>query len=85
MAERIKKKANEGAVLEEYYTIIKEPGARCVDHVTPDDGSACFITEEIVHCTMATNSVDTLQAVFCDDSAVDTGRVGGVIKRLKLF
>ena len=53
--------------------------------VTLDDGSACFITEEVVHCIIATNSLDALQDVTCDGAAVYTGRVGGVIKRQKFF
>ena len=74
-------KTNDGTVLE-HYTNIKEPGAQYVDCVALDGGSACSITEEIVHCIIATNSVDTLQGAICDGTAVDTGRVGGVTKRL---
>ena len=78
-------KTGEGTVLEEHYPITKELGAQYVDYVNPNDGSACSITAEIVHLVIATNSIDTLQGVICDGSAVNTARVGGVIKRLKLF
>ena len=78
-------KTSEGTVLEEHYTIIKEPGAQYIDHVTPDDGSACSTTGERVYCIVATNSVDKLHGFICDGTAVNTGWVGGVIKQLELF
>ena len=55
------------------------------DHVTPDDGSARSIADEIANCIVATNSLDTLPGVVCDGTAVNTGRVSDVIKRLELF
>ena len=56
-----------------------------MDNVTPDDGSARSIASKLISCIIATNSEDTLQAVICDGTAVNTGRVSGVIKRLELF
>ena len=78
-------KTREGTILEEHYTIIKEPSSQYVDHVTPDDGFARSIAVEIANCIAATNSLDTLQGVICDGSAVNTGRVSGVIKCVELF
>ena len=77
-------KTSEGTVLEEHHIIIKEPGAQYVDHVAQYNGSACSITKKY-SIVIATNSVDTLQGVICDDTAVNTGWVGGVIKKLELF
>ena len=78
-------KTGEGTIQEECYTIIKEPGSQYVDHVTPDDGSARSIASEVISYIIATNSEDTQQAVICDGTAVNTGRVSVVIKRLELF
>ena len=78
-------KTSEGTIQEERYTIIKEPSSQYVDHVTPDDGSAYAIASELFSCIIATNGEGTLQAVICDGTAVNTGRVSGVIKRLELF
>ena len=54
-------KTREGTIQEEHYTIIKEPSYQYVDHVTPDDGSARSIADEIANCIVATNSLDTLR------------------------
>ena len=78
-------KTREGTIQKEHYTIIKEPSSQYVDHVTPDDGSARSIADEIANCIVATNSLDTLPGVICDGTAVNTGRVSGVKKRLELF
>ena len=56
-----------------------------MNHVTLGDGSARSITEEIANCIIPTNSLDTLKGVIFDDTAENTGRVSGVIKRVKLF
>ena len=42
--------------IQEHYTIIKEPFSQYVNHVTPDDGSALSIADEIANCIVATNS-----------------------------
>ena len=77
-------KTSEGTVLEENHIIIKELGTQYVDHVAPYNGSACSITKKY-SIVIATNSFDTLQGVICDATAVNTGWVGGVIKKLELF
>ena len=64
-----------GVVQEQHYTIIKEPGAQYVNHVTPDDGSVRSITEERANCVISANSLSTLQNVICDSTAVNTGQV----------
>ena len=56
-----------------------------MNQATPDDGLACSITEEIIHCIIATNSVDTFQGVICYGTGVNIERVGGVIKKFELF
>ena len=68
-------KTSEGTFLEERYAIVKEPGAHYVDHVTPDDGSACYITEEIVYCIITTNSVavERMVAVVTQAAELKTG------------
>ena len=43
------------------------------------------MTEELANCIVATNSFDTLQGVICNGTAVNTGRLSGVIMRLELF
>ena len=75
-------KTREGTIQEEHYTIIKEPSSQYVDNVTPDDGSARSIVDKIANCITATNSLYTLHGVICDSTAVNTGRVSGVLKRL---
>ena len=45
-----------------------------MDHVTPYDDSARSIASELISCIITTtNSEDTLQAVICDGTAVNTG------------
>ena len=78
-------KTSERTIQEERYTIIKEPGSQYVDHVTPDDGSARSLVSELISGIVATNSKDTLQAVICDGTPVNTGRVSGVLKHLDIF
>ena len=43
------------------------------------------MTEELANCMVATNNFDTLQGVICNGTAVNTGRLSGVIMRLELF
>ena len=78
-------KTSEETIQEEHYTIIEEPGSQYVDQITPDDGSARSITGELISCVNGTNSEDTQQAVICNGTAVNTGKVSGVIKRFELF
>ena len=59
-------KTREAIIQEEHYTIIKELSSQYVDRVTPDDGSARSIADEIANCIVATNSLDILQGVICD-------------------
>ena len=56
-----------------------------MDHVTSDDVSARFVTEEVANCIIATKSLDTLQGVIGNGTAVNTEGVSVVIKRLELF
>ena len=53
-------KKREGIIQEEHYTIITEPSSQYVDDITPDDGSARSIADEIANSIVATNSLDTL-------------------------
>ena len=68
-------KTSEGTIQEERYTIIKNPGSQYVDHVTPDDGPVRSTASELISCIIAANSEDTLQAVICDGTAVNTDRM----------
>jgi hypothetical protein len=68
---------------EEHYAIISYPEERYVDHVMPESSKANDIAKEILSAITETNSVQTLAAVVCDGTVNNTGKKGGVIRRLE--
>ncbi|CAH2098548.1 unnamed protein product [Euphydryas editha] len=71
-------------VQEEHITIIKEPGYLYVGYVVPESGTSKNI-EKAIYSFLATEnmSLESLMAVGCDDTNINTGKVGGVIYLLK--
>jgi len=67
-----------------HYVIVSYPGDHYVDHVAPKSGKSDDITTEILSVVHETNSVDTLGAVLCDSTNVNTGEHNGVIRQLEI-
>lgn len=69
---------------EEHYTVVKEPGSAYIDHLTPDNGTSRCIADELLTLLFDKRSNETLHAVLCDGTPVNTGRVGGIIKLIEI-
>lgn len=71
---------------EDHYSLVQEPGSKFFGHITPSSGHAKNITESIFSFISkeAPESLQSLQAVGCDGTVVNTGRHGGVIRLLEI-
>ena len=69
---------------EEHYVLVKEPGDIYLTHVTPDNGTALYISEEITTFLIDSDSIDSLKALLCDGAPVNTGKMGGVPKLIEI-
>lgn len=65
---------------EEHISLVKEPGSEYIDHVTPDGGTAAAISACMMNSGLIT---ETLLAVGCDGTPVNTGTNGGAIKLIE--
>lgn len=74
-----------GMEKEDHYVLVNEPGGYYLDHFTPDQGNARSIANEIFTFIIDYKSLDSLDAVLCDGTSVNTGRNAGVIKLLELY
>lgn len=78
-------KKREGMEDEEHYVLVKEPFDIYMTHVTPDNGRARSIADEIITFIIDSNSNDSIKALLCDGTPVNTGRVAGVIKLTETY
>lgn len=65
---------------EEHISLVNEPGSEYLDHVTPDGGTAAAISECLMNSGLKTES---LLAIGCDGTPVNTGTKGGAIKLIE--
>ena len=71
-------------VVEEHQTLIKEPQSEYIGHFAASAGSSQSLFNGIIdYCDSNKLSLDDVAAIGCDGTAVNTGRNGGVIKRLE--
>jgi hypothetical protein len=71
-------------ITEEHITVISEPDSKYIGHFTPVSGAAQNIANELLQfATDKLLSINSLIAVGCDGTAVNTGRKGGIIKILE--
>ena len=73
-----------GVEHEEHVVIVKEPGDVYMDHISPDNGTARCIADELITFLIDSHSRDTLQAILCDGTVVNTGRIGGILKLIEI-
>lgn len=78
-------KTEKGNVKEEHIVLVKQPEGVYINHLTPDDGKARSIAEELITTIVDSDSTDSLDALLSDGTAVNAGRLGGVIKLVELF
>lgn len=78
-------KTKKGMEPEEHYVIVNEPNDQYVTHLTPDNGTARCISEEIITFLIDYESKDSLKALLCDAAPVNTGQMGGVIKTIEVY
>ena len=69
---------------EDHYVLISYPGDEYVDHVAPVSQKAIDICKAIMSVIINTDSSQSLRAVVCDSTNVNTGKVNGVIRRIEL-
>ncbi|KAK4299397.1 hypothetical protein Pmani_001405 [Petrolisthes manimaculis] len=71
-------------VREEHISLIQEPGAHYIGHLTPDSGTSKCIASTIIDF-LSSKEVDTSKvvAIGCDGTPVNTGLKGGVIRLIE--
>lgn len=72
-------------VKEEHISFIQEPNSFYIGHKTPESGTAdsiCHTIESILHEKGI--PVTAIKAIGCDGTNVNTGEVGGVIRKLEV-
>ena len=70
---------------EDHYIIVAYPEEEHVEHVVPQSGKAHDIAVELESVINDTESIDSLCAVACDSTNVNTGEHAGVIRSLELY
>ncbi len=71
-------------IWEGYVVVIEEPGAKYVDHITPNSCSAKAIKKKLQDLISENGSDQSVQVIGADSTSVNTGRRGGVIRCLEL-
>lgn len=69
---------------EEHIVVLSQPGSRYVDHFTPISGKAIDIAKQLLRIVEAIESVNTLDVIGANGTAVNTGCVNGAIRLLEL-
>lgn len=70
-------------VKEEHYVIVSYPNATYVDHVMPNSSRASDVAKEIISVIKGTHSEESLLAVVCDGTVLNTGKHNGIIRQLE--
>lgn len=71
-------------IKQEHYVVLSYPGNIYIDHVVPQTSKATDVAKEIACVINETDSEESLQAVLCDGTNVNTGRNNGIIRKLEL-
>ena len=80
----INRRMHKRTVVEEHITLIKEPQSEYIGHFAVSTGSSQSLFNGIIdYCASNELSSDDVAAIGCDGTAVNTGRKGGIIKRLE--
>ena len=70
--------------MEEHLTLMSEPGSNYLGHVSVSQGTSECITKAIWDFFEDKDCfTDSIQAIGCDGTAVNTGTKGGIIRLLK--
>ena len=70
-------------VKEEHYVIVSYPDGKYVNHVMPDSGTYRNVAKEILSVVTSTQSFDSLLALICDGTVVNTGKRNAVIRLIE--
>lgn len=70
-------------VKEEHYVIVSYPNATYVDHVMPNTNRASDVAKEIISVITSTHSEDSLLALVCDGTVLNTGKHNGIIRQIE--
>jgi hypothetical protein len=79
----VKNRGIRRTVKEEHYIIVAFPQGKYVDHLIPDSGKACDVSKEILKTITNTGSMDSLRAVLCDGTVNNTGKFGGITRKIE--
>ena len=69
-------------ITEEHIALVQQPEGTFVGHITPSSGSAASIASGIVEF-LTQHNVESLVAIGCDGTAVNTGQKGGAIRLIE--
>ncbi|KAK4880644.1 hypothetical protein RN001_008790 [Aquatica leii] len=84
--ESVNNKYYQRTIVEEHYSLVKEPVSRYIGHVTPASGSSLAIAESIYNYITAEvpGGFNYILVLGCDGTAVNTGVHKGVLRCLEL-
>ena len=71
-------------IKEEHYVLVSFPSRSYVEHVVPASGKSEDISTELLSVIRGSRSEETLRALVCDGTAVNTGVKNGVIRKIEL-
>lgn len=72
-------------IVEEHVCLLQEPGSVYLGHISPNSGSSANIFEAM--CDLFSDneiSLDSIIAIGCDGTAVNTGKHAGIIRQFEL-
>ena len=70
-------------VKEEHYVLVTFPSGKYLDHVVPSSGKSADVSQEILLALKDYKSEETLRAVVCDGTVVNTGKNNGIIRNIE--
>lgn len=73
-----------GKKVQEYVCVLIEPDHLYLDHFIPASGKSVDEAKDLLALIAMNDSKDTLKALCADGAATNTGRLGGVIRRIEL-
>ena len=69
--------------VKEHYVIVSYPDGKYVDHVMPDSSKSRDVAKGILSVVTSTQFFDSLLALICDGTVVNTGKRNGVIRLIE--
>lgn len=74
-----------GRKAQEFIVVLTEPENMYLDHFVPKSAKAVDVSSELFGLVASRNSKESLKVLCCDGAAVNTGKNGGIIRRMEML